>query len=334
MPNMTDLARRGTLLVLAAWFAIASTALVVGRVLLGAPFWFGSEAVLGTHAARALLAGGNPWTTEFLGTTFTAPPPSLLPYLPFVILPDEIVAAAWVAIGIGSAIYSVRKLQLAAWWLAFPPLVAGVIAGSPAPLMVALLLRAGAADSLRGIAINAAAVVLHPFAALPTLALGRWRAALAAFDVALVSVPFLAWATFIGTAGGVAAAIHLQTNGGLSAAVSPGLFLLAGAGLIALGPQRGAWLIVPALWPNAPFAYAVLALPVLAEMPLVAAALASPAAPGLIAYGIAAQCGIEGLRLRRRQPASRRWAPDELLAHHERRAPRAAPERPVSVERG
>jgi hypothetical protein len=331
---MTDLARRGTPLVLAGWFAIASTALIVGRILLGGPFWFGSEAVLGTHAVRALLAGGNPWTTQFLGSTFTAPPPSLLPYLPFAILPDEIVAAMWVAIGVGSSIYAVRKLNLAAWWLAFPPLVAGVIAGSPAPLMVALLLRAGAADSLRGMAINAAAIVLHPFAALPTLALGRWRAALLAFDVTLVSVPFLAWGAFIGTAGGVAAAITLQTNGGLSAAVSPALFILAGAGLIALGPKRGAWLIVPALWPNAPFAYALLALPVLADMPLIAATLASPAAPGLIAYGIAAECGLEALRLRRPKPASRRWAPDELLAHHERRAKRAAPESPVSVERG
>lgn len=331
---MTDLARRGTPLVLALWFAIASTALIVGRVLMGGPFWFGSEAVLGAHAARALLGGGNPWAAEFLGSTFTAPPPSLLAYLPFVILPDELVAAAWVAIAAGSSLYVVRKLGLAPFWLAFPPLVVGMIAGSPAPLILALLLRAGAAEGLRGVLTNAAAVVLHPFAALPTLALGRWRPALLALDIALVSVPFLAWAAFIGTAGGVAGAIALQTNGGLSAAVSPGLFILAGAGLIALGPKRGGWLIVPALWPNAPFAYALLALPVLADMPLIAAALASPAAPGLIAYGIAAECGLEGLRLRRRKPASRRWAADDLVAHHERKARRGAPERPVSVERG
>ena len=330
---MTDLARRATPLVLALWFAIASTALIVGRVLLGGPFWFGSEAVLGAHAARALLAGGNPWTTQFLGSTFTAPPPSLLPYLPFVVLPDEIVAAAWVVIAAASSVYAVRKLNLAPYWLAFPPLVAGMIAGSPAPLMLALLLRAAGADNLRGVAFNAAAIVLHPFAALPTLALGRWRAALLALDIALVSVPFLAWAAFIGTAGGVAAAIALQTNGGLSAAVSPALFILAGAGLIALGPKRGAWLIVPALWPNSPFAYAVLALPVLADMPLIAAALASPATPGLIAYGIAAECGLEGLRLRQRKPASRRWAPDDLVAHHERKARRGLRGKPAAVER-
>ena len=35
-------------MVLALWFAVASTALIVGRVLLGGPFWFGSEAVLDT----------------------------------------------------------------------------------------------------------------------------------------------------------------------------------------------------------------------------------------------------------------------------------------------
>jgi hypothetical protein len=331
---MTDLARRATPLLLAGWFAIASTALIVGRILIGAPFWFGSDAVLGTHAARALLAGGNPWTTEFLGSTFTAPPPSLLAYLPFVVLPDEIVAAMWVAIGVGSSIYAVRKLNLAASWLLFPPLVVGIVAGSPAPLILALLLRAGAANQVRSVVAGAAAVVLHPFAAVPTLALGRWRAAVLGLDIALVSLPFLAWGAFIGNAGGVAAAMSLQTNGGLSAAVSPGLVLLAAAGLVALGRRRAAWLIVPALLPNAPMAYAVLALPVLAGMPLVAAVLASPATPGLIAYGIAVQCGLEELKLRQRKPASRRWAPDELVAHHEKKARRAAPERPVSVERG
>jgi len=331
---MTDLAHRGTPLVLALWFAIASTALIVGRVLLGGPFWFGSEAVLGAHAARALLAGGNPWTTGFLGAVFTAPPPSLLPYLPFAVLPDEVVAAAWVVIAAGSSVYAVWKLRLAPYWLAFPPLVAGILTGSPVPLILALLLRAGLGDGIRGVATNALAILLNPSAAIPSLALGRWRAVLLALDIALLSVPFLAWAAFIGNTGGVSAAMSAQTNGGLSASVSPGLLVLATVGLVALGRTRAAWLIVPAIWPNAPLAYAALALPVLADMPLVAAALASPATPGLIAYGIAAQSGIEGLKLRQRKPASRRWAPDDLIAHHERKSRRGAVRgRPAVLDR-
>ena len=334
MPNMTNLARRGTPLVLAGWFAVASTALFLGPLLLGAPFWFGSESVVGTHAARALLAGANPWTTDVSGTLFTGLPTGLLPYLPFVALPDWLVAGAWVAIGVASSIYAIRQLRLPLWWLLFPPLVVGVATGSSTPLILALLLRAGAADDLRGIVAGASAALVRPYAALPALLLGKWRAPFLAVDVALVTAPLLGWGLFLANLPGIAAASSSQANGGLSAAVSPGLFLLAAAGLVGLGPRKAAWLIVPALWPSAPLSYACLALPVLAEMPLVAAALASPATPGLIAYGLAAQCGLEGLKLRRRRPGSRRWAPDELLAHHERRARRGAPEHPVSVERG
>lgn len=326
---MTDLARRAIPFVLAGWFAFASTTLVLGRLLIGEPLVFGAEAIAGTHAARALLAGGDPWATQVLGTVFTAPPAGLLPYLPFIVLPDWIVAAAWIAIGLASSIYTVWRLQLPRWWLLFPPLVVGVFAGSPVPLVLALLVRAGAADDLRGVLAGAAAIVLRPYAALPVLVLGRWRAALLAVDVALITAPLLAMAAFLANLPGVAQALSSQANGGMSAAVSPGLFLIAAVGLVVMGRRRAAWLIVPALWPAAPLSAAALALPVLAEMPLVAAALASPATPGLIAFGIAAQCGIEGLRVRRRQPAWRRWAPDELLAHHERRARRGAP-----VQRG
>lgn len=338
---MTDLARRGTPLVLAGWFVFASTALIVGRVLMGEPFSLGTEAIVGTQAARALLAGGDPWAAQVLGTTFTVPPFGLLPYLPFVALPDFLVAAAWMAIGLASSIYAIRQLRLPAWWLAFPPLVAAVMAGSPAPLILALLIRSGAADDIRGIVAGAAAFMLRPYAALPALVLGRWRAVFLGLDIALFSAPFLATAAFVANLPGVAQALSSQANGGLSAAVSPGLFLMAAAGLVVMGRRRAAWLIVPALWPAAPLSYAVLALPVLREMPIVAAALASPATPGMIAYGIAAECGLEAVRLRRRRPAWRRWAPDALLADHQRRqlrrgaAEQGVPvEQQVSAERG
>jgi hypothetical protein len=145
------------------------------------------------------------------------------------------------------------------------------------------------------------------------------------------------WAFFLTNLPSITSAWVVQANGGLSAAVSPGLFLLAAVGLVALGRPQAAWLIVPALLPNSTLAVAALALPVLAEMPLVAAALASPASPGLIAYGIAAQCGLEGLKVRRgsqawRRPPQRVWAPDELAARHERRAQPGAVEHSVSVE--
>src|SRR5689334_16033762 len=112
---MTNLAGRGTSLVLGGWFAFASTALVLAPVLAGAPIPFGSEAVAGAHAAAALLAGGNPWAPDAAGMSFTGLPTGLLPYLPFTVLPDWLVAAVWVAIGVGSSVYAVRRLQLPLW---------------------------------------------------------------------------------------------------------------------------------------------------------------------------------------------------------------------------
>ena len=337
---MTNLAGRGTSLVLGGWFAFASAALVLAPVLAGGPISFGSEAVAGAHAAAALLAGGNPWAPDNAGMSFTGLPTGLLPYVPFAVLPDWLVAALWVAIGVGSSIYAVRRLQLPVWWLLFPPLVAGIVAGGPVPLILALLLRAGRVDDLRGTVAGAAAFVLRPYAALPLLAIGRWRGPVLGLDIAFATAPLLATAAFLVNLPTIGAMLNDQVGGGLSATVSYGTFMLAAVGLIALGPRRSAWLLVPALWPSAPFALAALALPVAAEVPLVAAALSSPVTPGLIAYGIAAQSAVEGLKLRQlrradwRRPPQRRWRPDEVAAHYERRARRGAAEPQAATKRG
>jgi hypothetical protein len=320
---------------LAISFAVISAMLLAGTGLRENGPWLGWDAVLSTHAARDLLAGGDPWTSNLFGIVFTGPPTGLLPFLPFVALPDALVAGVWVAIGIASAIYSVRALALPASWLLFPPLFMGIASGSSAPLVLALLVRAGVTDDVRGIVANAAAILARPYAAVPTLLLGRWRAAALAFDVALVTVPILAWSAFVPQLPAIWQASSTQANGGLSAAISPGMFLITAVGLIVLGRRRAAWLIVPALLPDAQLAYASIALPVLAEMPIVALALASPATPGLVGFGIAAQCGAEWVKARQlRRSVARRWAPDELLARRERKARPATSATPASVKRG
>lgn len=309
MTPMTATWRRLAPWALAAWFLVISATFILGPALRGNALWFGWDAVVYTHAARDLVAGGNPWMTEVFGIFFAAPPTGLLPFLPFIVMPDALVAGIWVAIAFASSIYSVRRLRLAWWWLLFPPLVIGISAGSSAPFVLALLVRAGAADGLRedvaSLAANGAAVLLRPYTALPTLLLGRWRALAVAAAAVVLTAPFLGWGAFLADLPAISRALANQAGGGVSATVAPWLFVIAAIGLVALGRRRAAWLVVPALWPDAQLYYASIALPVLAEMPIVALAIASPATPGLIAIGIAAQAVLERVR---QSPVSRRWA--------------------------
>ena len=366
---MTGQWRRVGWWLLAAWFAVISATWILGPATRGNDLWFGWDAVVYTQAARDLLAGGDPWATQVFSINFAGPPTSLLPFLPFVALPDALVAAAWVAIGFASSLYSIRRLALPMWWLAFPPVVIGIAAGSSAPLVLALVVKAGFADRMfrveragatertmaaeagasadagaspsadaagpvlllpvdgdfgvlltRRVAAGAAAILIRPYVALPAILLARWRSLILAAAAVVVTAPFVAWPAFLNALPQVQQALVNQANGGLSAAGSPILILLAVTGMFALGRRRAAWLIVPALWPNTQLYYASLALPVLAEMPLVALAIASPATPGLIAVGIYAQAVWERLS---RRPIGRRWVPDVLVDRLERRAGRA-----------
>ena len=64
------------------------------------------------------------------------------------------------------------------------------------------------------------------------------------------------------------------------------------AGLVLLGRERAAWLVVPALWPDSQPTYAVIALPVLVRLPIVALSLAIPI-PGLVAFGLLGEALLE-----------------------------------------
>ena len=240
----------------------------------------GWDAIAYTAAARALVSGGDPWHVAALGITYAGPPPGLLPYLPFVWLSDVLVAASWVLIAAGSAVYTVRRLGLPWWWLLFPPITLGVAAGSTVMPMVALLVRGGVVS-------QGLAVLVRLQAAVPLVILGRWRPLVIAAVGLLVTAPFLAWPAFVAERGHIANVLHAQA-GGLSAWSVPWTIPIALVALALLGRERAAWLLVPALWPDTQLYYAVLALPVIAGMPIVAAATALPI-PGLIVAGLAAQ---------------------------------------------
>lgn len=282
-----------TELMLMVWFTIMSVRRVIGPAIVG-PVDLGWDAVAYTRAARALLDGANPWTVGIPNATYAAPPPSLIPFLPFAHLPEPVVQAFWVGLNILAAIYLLRTLRLQVWWLLFPPLLLAIVAGSSALPLVALLVRGG-------IVAEAGAVVGRVYSAIPLLILGKWKPLLLAAGAILVTAPFLGWDQFIRDLPRINALLATQSGGGNSAFALPVLIPVAIAGLVLVGRKKAAWLAVPALWPNAQEYYAVIALPIAASVPLATMAMATPLAPGIIALGILAQ-GVWDRRRGRQVP--------------------------------
>jgi hypothetical protein len=280
-------------LALITWFAALSAFSILSSILENA---FGWDALIYSHAARALLAGENPWGPAGATALYAGPPPGLLPYLPFAAVPDPIVAGAWVVIAGACAIYVVRHLGLPAWWLLFPPVVVAILAGSTALPVIALLVRGGALAEGIGVAFR-------PYAAVPLAVLGRWRGTLAAAAIVIVTAPFLDWPRYLADFAGITATLAEQSKGGQSAAVVPWLIPVAAICVLLLGRKRAAWLIVPALWPFTQGYYGVIALPVVAGVPFVALAMAINNLPiiypGVIVVGLVAQVVAE--RIGRRE---------------------------------
>jgi hypothetical protein len=266
---------------LIAVFVVFTLVMAIPVAVVG--LYVGWDAPVYTEAARQWLAGGNPWATVY-AFPFAGPPPSFLPFLPFVVLPDQAIRISWVAIAAGSAVYSLRKLGLPLWWLLFPPVSLGIMAGSSALLVTALLVRGGViADGL--------AVVTRVYAAIPLLILGKWRSLVVAAGMLAVTLPM--WPQWFAERENWQAAFA----GGaadLSAASMPLLWPFAILGLVLMGRERAAWLFVPVLWPDTQPYYAVIALPALVRSPFVALSLAIPI-PGLVVAGMLGQRAWESL---------------------------------------
>lgn len=323
-----------TELVLILWFTTMSIYRVIGPALVS-PVDLGWDAVVYTRAARALLDGGNPWAAGIPNGTFAAPPPSLIPFLPFAYLPDLPTQVVWVGLNVLAAAYLLRALRLKVWWLLFPPLVLAVAAGSSALPLVAVLVwggvvarpaggRVGRGDraavnapdagepdpgrlALRGALADAAAVVGRVYSAIPLAVLGRWRGLALAAAAILVTAPFLRWDIYLRDFSSISATLEAQSGGGNSAlavpALAPVLVPMAIVGLVLVGRRKAAWLAVPALWPNAQEYYSVIALPIAASVPIATLAMATPLTPGIIAVGVLAQGLVDRWRARHRAGA-------------------------------
>jgi hypothetical protein len=266
---------------------------VVSRYAL--PFWFATESILGIaadakdttylffdarlylEAARVWLAGGNPWDVQLAGNYFAAPPPTLLIFAPFTLLPAGLAVGIIALLVVSGAVATVRLLHLPWWWLFFPPLVQACLSANVQTLIVPLILLPG----------GALAIIIKIYAGLPLLILGRWRSLLIAVVAMLATVPLLPWGTYISEF-----ALISQRLADQSKLTLPIWFLLLLSPLIVLalivvGRERAAWLVVPAIWPSQQFYYGTIAMPSRSKIATALIALPVPG-NGLLALGVLA----------------------------------------------
>ena len=262
---------RLTRVVLPAYFFAHSTALVAIFLVEGL---VGIDARIYSAAVRVWMEGGDPWATAVDGFYFAAPPPTLLPFVPFAVLGESLSAAIWVGGSAAAAVFIVRSLGLTWWWILFPPITNGVLAGNADVLVVALVLA-------RSDVLGTIASFLKIYALLPILGDRRWRTLAMAGVALLITAPVLPWGTYVGQFSEIAAILDAQALG-ISAFGTLWLIVLVVIALAALGQRLAGWLAVPALWPSAQLHYSVLALPALASLRhhplavLVAAIMLSP----------------------------------------------------------
>jgi len=286
--------------ILPAYFAAFSLALLVYFVGHGL---VGIDARIYTHAAASWLSGGDPWGSSVQGFLFAAPPPTLLPFVPFAVLGETASSILWVAGSLVAGFVVIRTLKLPSSWMLFPPLVNGILAGNADVLIVAALLRGGSVTA-------ALAAFLKIYAIVPLVGERRWRALVITAATLAGSALFLPWWQFLAQSGSIASTLARQAIG-LSSYGTPWLMVGTALALARLGPRLAGWLAVPALWPSTQLHYSMLALPALASMRstptafLVAAILFSPEVRWLPPAAIIVLA--VGVTLRGLRPNPKRW---------------------------
>ena len=249
----------------------------------------GQDAHIYYRGSAAWLAGQNPWTTGSVLNgrlfTYSGLPPTAILLAPLTLLPEEAFVWLWLVLSFAAAIVVIRALRLPVIWVAYPPLLYGVLAANPHVVVLALLVVGGTWG-------GALASVIKVVAIPPLLGERRWRALLlAAAAIGGTVVLFSGtWSSFLHQAGTIQDSINAESGGGLSAWGKPYLFIptLISLGVLALlDPRAAGWLAVPALFPTTQYYYAMFALPI---DPFLAAAMAFPVAwmPALATIGYTA----------------------------------------------
>jgi hypothetical protein len=276
--------RRSMVLLLPVIFLPLSAADAVASVVAG---WLGTDAYLYYRASAAWLHGGNPWDVFVTNQThvyhYQALPTTTVILAPLTVLPENVFVAAWIVLQLLAAAYTVRRLGLPWWWIAFPPMANGILAGNPSPLLLALLVTAHPLA-------KALAPLLKVYAVVPLLGEGRWRtilisAVLGSLTIAIA--PHL-WAQFVAGAGGRTDLLLTESKGGYSAFGNTLGMVGAVAALILIARRdlrAAAWLAPIALWPGSQFHWSTLAMPLI-SLPMSAAMLPMAYLLALPAHGL------------------------------------------------
>lgn len=260
---------------LVTWFAAHSIAGVANAAVDTRYLFF--DARLYLAATRSWLAGGNPWDVQLGGNYFAAPPPSLLPLVPFALLPGDLGLVLLVLAVFGGALATIRLLRLPWWWLLFPPLVQCLISGNVQTLLVPLILVGG----------GTLAVLFKIYAAVPLVILGRWWALLLAALILAATALVLPWAQYLGDLATINGRLVAQTKHYIPIEVVVVLAPLILAALAVVGRERAAWLAPLALWPAPQYYYGTFAMPLRSDIGAALVAFPVPGS-GLLALSVLA----------------------------------------------
>lgn len=249
--------------------------------------WLGADAHLYYRASALWLSGGSPYDAVHvhLGHTFhfVALPTTVVILAPATLIPESVFVPCWVAVQALAAVFVVRRLKLSWWWLAFPPLVHGVLAGNPSPILLALLIAAHPlAKSL--------AVLLKVYAVVPLLGERRWSSVLIAGLLGLLTVALAPglWVEFINGSLGRTDRLLVESTGGFSAYGNLPLMIGAVVALLLIARRdlrAAGWLAPIALWPGSQVHWSTLAMPLLVT-PMAAPALPMAYLLALPAHGL------------------------------------------------
>lgn len=256
------------------------------------PGSLGIDARLYHRAAVEAVRHGDAWSvTAGNDLHFAGPPTTLLPYLPFVGVPEDLFVVGHVIACAIAAVLVLRRLRLPPWWLAFPPLLEGVWVANLNIIVLGLLL-------LSSPAAGAFAAVLKIYAALTLALLFRLKALITLTVLIAITYPLLPWETFISENAQIRQLLADQAFGGRQTLLVAPVWILVAASLVYLGRERSAWLVVPALWPATQLHYSVFALPVM--HPILAVAMSVPY-PGMAGVGVIAFVAYELAKSKRFQ---------------------------------
>lgn len=242
------------------------TVLSVSAIYWVGNFWtsatIGNDAHIYYRGAAAWLTGGDPWATSYRDLHFAAPPWVLPLIAPLALLGEGPFVAISVLLAGTAAVYIVRKARLPLGWLAFGPLVSGILNGNPIVVAIALAMAG----------IWPLALLVRPQLVPAALVQRRWLAVLVTALLAGAGLLLVPWGSFLLGFSRYAG----EGDGGIGtgSAIMLGLGLVSIVGLAIVDLKAAGLLATIVLMPANGWYSGIAALPVI--HPILALGLAFP----------------------------------------------------------